>query len=248
MVRYWIAMGLAVSLLGVRPSAPQGCSVLGSVAAGSAPSTAAVAAEIRAALTLLAGDTEVQSAHLARLRELLAENRARYEHAGSPPQSAGRWFGGFRSGEPDGDYRLYWEGFRGLLRRAQRDAKPDFGQTVAALVRDLQSIVRHNAEWSEVLEEAIGDFALGAPEAYVYYLASVPAEHRDWQWGQMQTLCEAVEAKQLSDSLTDLVRAARLKGSASAAAIEARTYLQQGCTWPPSGAQKTPQLDSSMKE
>jgi len=43
------------------------------------------------------------------LQGLLGRNLRHFEEAGSPRQSVGSWFGAFRAGESNEDYRLHHE-------------------------------------------------------------------------------------------------------------------------------------------
>jgi hypothetical protein len=47
-----------------------------------------------------------------------------------------------------------------------------------AFADNLQPIVYYNTEWAEALDEAIPDFALGAPQAFLLHLGTLPPEPR----------------------------------------------------------------------
>jgi len=196
------------------------------LSAGPSRSATVVADELRSTLGRIAGGAAATPEDLDRTCKLLAENRASYERAGSPSQSDGPWFGGFGSDQTETDYQLYWRTRQQLLRLAKNDPRPELGRGMAALVRELRPIVVYNAEWSEGLMEAMGDFAVAAPAAYVRYLADLPTEERPAALGELSMLWEVDDRGRLRETLNALVERDELEPPVTAAAREVIAFLR----------------------
>jgi hypothetical protein len=71
--------------------------------------------------------------------------------------------------------------------------------------------VKINAEWSEYLDDLIGDLALAAPQALVKHLAERSPDEFDIVMNGLTILCETDQHKKLRD---DLIRLQRNKNDA----------------------------------